>query len=223
MPVFLSYVRGHDALEIGKIMLVTGVAQLVAAPIAAALVRRRDDRILSALGFLLFAAGLGLSAVQTRDTDFHEMFWPQLMRGCAIMVCFLSPTELALGQLPDKAIPDASGLFNMMRNLGGAIGIALIDTVVYSRAPEYARSLADRLMVGDLSVAGTLGIAPEALGLALLDPAKHGELALLVEKVAFVQAINEAWALVAWITLVSLLALAFARKPSGSGHGVHYG
>jgi DHA2 family multidrug resistance protein len=223
MPVFLSYVRGHDALEIGEVMLVTGVAQLVAAPLAAALVRRRDDRILSALGFLLFAAGLGLSSVQTRETDFHEMFWPQLMRGCAIMFCFLSPTELALGQLPDKAIPDASGLFNMMRNLGGAIGIALIDTVVYGRAPEYAHKMIDRLMAGDLSVAGTLGIRPEALGAALFDSAKQAELASLVEKVAFVQAINDAWALVAWIALGSVLVLAWAKKAPRSGRDVYSG
>ena len=57
MPVFLAYVRAHNALEIGKIMLVTGVAQLVVAPVAAALVRRFDERLLTAFGFLLFGMG----------------------------------------------------------------------------------------------------------------------------------------------------------------------
>ena len=65
-------------------MLVTGVAQLVVAPIAAALVRRFDERLLTAFGFLLFGIGLALSSLQTRATDFDEMFWPQLVRGCAI-------------------------------------------------------------------------------------------------------------------------------------------
>ena len=59
MPVFLAYVRQHDALEIGTIMLVTGAAQLVAAPIAGALESRMDARWLSAFGFGLFAIGLG--------------------------------------------------------------------------------------------------------------------------------------------------------------------
>ena len=81
MPVFLAYVRGHGAFEIGKIMLVTGVAQLVTAPVAVALERRLDGRLLTAFGFALFALGLGLSARQTIDTDFHEMFWPQVLRG----------------------------------------------------------------------------------------------------------------------------------------------
>ena len=66
-------------------MLVTGVAQLIVAPVAAALVRRFDERLLTAFGFLLFGIGLGLSSVQTTATDFDEMFWPQLVRGCAIM------------------------------------------------------------------------------------------------------------------------------------------
>ena len=114
--------RAHDALEIGKIMLVTGVAQLATAPIAVVLVRRFDERFFIILGFLFFSIGLGLSSFQTKATDFDEMLWPQLVRGCAIMFCILAPTQLALGHLAKTAIDDASGLFNLMRNLGGAVG-----------------------------------------------------------------------------------------------------
>lgn len=211
MPVFLAYVRGHDALEIGQIMLVTGVAQLIVAPIAVVLVRRVDERLLTALGFLLFGIGLGLSAFQTKATDFDEMFWPQLLRGCAIMFCILPPTQLALGRLEKNAIGDASGMFNLMRNLGGAIGIALIDTVIYTRAPEHGRILIDHLAAGDLDTAKLVGIQPDVLASALLDAEKQAALAPLVEKVAFVQAVNDAWALVALITLAALIALPVAK------------
>jgi DHA2 family multidrug resistance protein len=222
MPVFLAYVRGHDALQIGEIMLVTGVAQLAAAPLAAAVVRRCDDRLLSALGFLLFAAGLALSSVQTRDTDFDGMFWPQLLRGCAIMFCILPPTELALGQLAEEAIPDASGLFNMMRNLGGAIGIAIIDTVVYSHAPEHARNLIDRLMTGDLNAVRTLGVSLDDLTAALVDAGKKAEIASLIDKVSFVEAVNDAWEMMALIALASLLVLPWARTTPRSERIVRY-
>ena len=67
------------------------------------------------------------------------------MRGAAIMFCLLPPTRLALGHLPREVVPDASGLFNLMRNLGGAIGLALIDTVLYGRAPAHAERLIERL------------------------------------------------------------------------------
>jgi DHA2 family multidrug resistance protein len=212
MPVFLAYVRAHNALEIGRIMLVTGVAQLVTAPVAVFLVRRIDERLLTALGFLLFAIGLGLSSVQTKLTDFDEMFWPQLVRGCAIMFCILPPTQLALGHLAKSAIEDASGLFNLMRNLGGAIGIALIDTVIYSRAPEHAQALIDRLTAGDLDTAKSLGIKAEDLAAALFDSEKQAALSAIVEKTAFVEAINDAWRLIAVITIAALIAMPFARR-----------
>ena len=97
MPVFLAFVRRHDAFEIGTIMLVTGVAQLIAAPVAAILESRVGARWLTGMGFALFALGLGLSALQPRTADFDEMFWPQIMRGVAIMFCLLPPTRIALG------------------------------------------------------------------------------------------------------------------------------
>jgi DHA2 family multidrug resistance protein len=211
MPVFLAYVRAHNALEIGKIMLVTGVAQLTVAPVAVALVRRIDERVLTAFGFLLFGVGLGLSSVQTSATDFDEMFWPQLVRGCAIMFCILPPTQLALGHLAKTAVADASGLFNLMRNLGGAIGIAVIDTVIYTRGPEHARTLINHLTAGDLDTAKTLGIPPDVLAGALLDVEKQAMVARLIDKVAFVDAINDAWALVALATLAALVVLPLAR------------
>jgi DHA2 family multidrug resistance protein len=222
MPVFLAYVRGHDALEIGATMLVTGAAQLAAAPAVVILVRYFDERLLIAFGFLLFAIGLGWSSFQTTAADFDEMFFPQLVRGWAIMFCILPPTQLALGQLAQHAIADASGLFNMMRNLGGAIGIAVIDTVIYSRAPEHARTLFDRLAAGDAGAAKTLGLPADAWQAALLDPEKQAMLPPLIDRVAFAQAINEAWALIALATLAALVVVPLARRTPRSEQALRH-
>jgi DHA2 family multidrug resistance protein len=222
MPVFLAFVRRHDAFEIGSIMLVTGVSQLLAAPLAVMLENRIGARYLTAFGFALFAVGLGMSAFQPRVADFNQMFWPQVVRGFAIMFCLLPPTRIALGALEEAEVPDASGLFNLMRNLGGAIGIALIDTVIYTRAPEYAQRIINRLMAGDLDTAKAVGIPPEALATAPLDPEKQALLASLVDRVAFVDAINDAWALVAVMTFVALFFLPLARRvPTPPGAAPH--
>jgi DHA2 family multidrug resistance protein len=214
MPVFLAYVRDHDALEIGKIMLVTGIAQLLTAPVAVALERRVDARLLTAAGFALFAVGLGLSAFQTRETDFAGMFWPQIIRGVAIMFCLLPPTRLALGQLVPADVPDASGLFNLMRNLGGAIGIALIDSVIYGRAPVHAQAIVDLLKRGDIDTAKLVGI-PLAQFLnrpkGPLDPDTQDILAAMVKHASFVQAMNDAWLLVAVLTCAAIFCVPFAR------------
>jgi MFS transporter, DHA2 family, multidrug resistance protein len=216
MPVFLAFVRGHNALEIGTVMLVTGVAQLLIAPAAVALEQRASARLLTALGFAAFAIGLGLSGFQTPQSDYQAMFWPQVIRGLAVMFCLLPPTRLALGHLVAAKVPDASGLFNLMRNLGGAIGLALIDTVIYSRAPIHAEALLTSLQSGDAVTARYLGIpaaALAALPTGPLDSASQALLAPLLQKAAFTLAINEAWLLIAGLTALALLCLPFTRKP----------
>jgi len=214
MPVFLALVRGHGALQIGEIMLVTGAAQLLTAPVAVALERRVDARLLTTFGFVLFGLGLAASAFETPQTDFSQMFWPQIARGVAIMFCLLPPTRLALGRLEASQIPDASGLFNLMRNLGGAIGLALIDTVIFGRAPKLAQAIVSKLQQGDLDTARAVGI-PLALfqahGKGPIDSDTAEMLRPMVQHLALVQAINEAWILVSVLTLLALLTVPFAK------------
>ncbi len=210
MPVFLGFVREHGPLDIGRIMLVTGIAQLVTAPIAVELERRVDGRLLMLGGFSLFALGLGWSAGQTWETDFDEMLMPQILRGSAIMFCLLPPTRLALGRFPPERIADASGLFNLMRNLGGAVGLALIDTVIYGRAPILAEAIGQRLKLGDVSVAPLVGIPAETIATTTtrtIEAAVIETVRPLVERAGLVGAINEAWAMLAAITALALLAL----------------
>ncbi len=215
MPVFLAYARGHEALEIGSIMLVTGISQVLTAPLAVALERRLGARLLTTAGFVLFAIGLGLSAVQTPQTDFAGMFWPQVIRGVAIMFCLLPPTRLALGHLKTAEVPDASGLFNLMRNLGGAIGIALIDSIIYGRAPVHATAIGHRLMAGDIETAKFVGIPLRLFADRTpgpLDPMTQSLLEPMVTRAAFVAAMNDAWAVIAILTLVALVSVPFARQ-----------
>jgi DHA2 family multidrug resistance protein len=216
MPVFLAYVRHHNAFEIGTIMLVTGASQLVAAPIAGALESRLDPRWLSAAGFGLFALGLGCSAFQSRIADFDEMFWPQVLRGVAIMFCLLPPTRLALGALTAVQVPDASGLFNLMRNLGGAIGIALIDTILYGRTGGHADALRDRLIAGDVTAARAIGLDLDLFThrpAGVSDATVEAYLRPMVEKAAFALSTNEAWVLLAGVALLGLLLVPLAGRP----------
>jgi DHA2 family multidrug resistance protein len=214
MPVFLAFVRRHDAFEIGVIMLATGIAQLVTAPFAAILENRVGARVLTAAGFALFAVGLGLSAVQPRTADFDEMLWPQIVRGVAIMLCLLPPTRFALGALPQAEVADASGLFNLMRNLGGAIGIALIDTILYGRSTIYAEDFRVRLLAGDVSAAKAIGLdlslflnrppgPPDEAAIAYVRP--------MVERASLALCVNEAWAMLACVAIAGLLLVPLAR------------
>ena len=217
LPLFLGLVRDHDPREIGRIMLVTGVAQLATAPVVAWLEPRLDTRVLTGFGFGLFAAGLALGARQAVSTDAAALFWPQVLRGIGIMVCLVPTTRLALGRLPPDRIPDASGLFNLMRNLGGAIGLASIDTLLYGRTPTIGRSLEQGLRSGDAGAATTVGLPPAVVAAQAGHPLTPGQAAIvtrLIGHAALTLATNEAWLLLALATVAPLPFLAFlVRKP----------
>ncbi len=206
MPVFLAFVRGHGPIEIGIIILVTGLAQLVTAPIAVQLDRKASARLLSAVGFAGFAIGLAMSGFQTPATDYDGMFWPQVVRGGVVALCILPPTRFALGLLPLDRVSDASGLYNLCRNLGGAIGIALVDTIMFSRGPEHADMLLELIKSSPAEAAALMAIGvdelpdpDDPLGLmSVMDAIEHASLTL---------AINEAWLLLSGVTALGLVLL----------------
>jgi DHA2 family multidrug resistance protein len=214
MPFFLGLVRGYGALKTGEIMLVTGIAQLATAPVAVGLERRVDPRLLGAIGFALFAAGLLLSAHQSINTGAAEMALPQVLRGAAIMFCLLPPTRIALGHLPPRLVADGSGLFNLMRNLGGAIGLALIDTIIFSRSPVHARAIAAQLRSGNVQTAVAIGIPRDAFLDQLGQPIDDFTASIvrpLVEKAALVDAINDAWLMLGGLTALAILLLVLVK------------
>lgn len=215
MPFFLGLVREHGALRIGEIMLVTGIAQLVTAPVAVYLEQRVGARTLTVFGFALFAAGLLMSTTQTADTDFAEMILPQVMRGVATMFCLLPPTRMALGRLAPELVADGSGLFNLMRNLGGAIGLALIDTIIFSRAATYGSKIVEQLKAGDVETAVRIGIPRDAFLEQIGTPPDEFTQEIirpLVEKYALVEAINDAWLLIGALTALAVILTFFVRR-----------
>jgi DHA2 family multidrug resistance protein len=214
LPLFLGLVRNYDALAIGEIMMVTGAAQLVMAPVATALARRADIRLVTAAGYALLAIGFIGNSFMSFETDFWGLFWQQIVRGAAVMLCLLPTTSLALGGFDPFLVPNASGLFNLMRNLGGAIGLALIDTVLDLRIPVHVEAIVARLQAGDAAAARLVGLPTErftGVPLGAVDDATHALVAPLVERAGLVAAFNEAWLVIGALILVSMLALPLLR------------
>jgi MFS transporter, DHA2 family, multidrug resistance protein len=122
--------------------------------------------------------------------------------------------HIALGELSESEIADASALFNLMRNLGGAIGIALIDTILYGRSVIYGEAFRVRLLAGDLSAATAIGLDPKLLLDRASGPPTAAEIAYarpFVERAALALSVNEAWMMLACVALVALLLVPLAR------------
>jgi DHA2 family multidrug resistance protein len=216
LPVFLGLIRNHDALAIGGIMMVTGAAQLVMAPIATALERHADTRLLTTAGYALLAIGFIGNGFMTFETDFWGLFWQQTVRGAAVMLCLLPTTSLALGGFDPFLVPNASGLFNLMRNLGGAIGLALIDTVLDQRTATHVDAIVARLQAGDAAAARLVGLPTErftGVPIGAVDEATRALVAPLVERAGLVAAFNDAWLMVGGLVALSMLALPLFRAP----------
>jgi MFS transporter, DHA2 family, multidrug resistance protein len=132
-PVYLNEIRGYDALMTGKVMFVSGAAMFLSAPLVGRLVTKIDPRTMLALGFLIFALSNWQLTSITSDWDFAQVFVPQVLRGVGLMFAIVPITNLALGTLPPERLKNGSGLYNLTRNLGGAIGLAALNTLLDDR------------------------------------------------------------------------------------------
>jgi DHA2 family multidrug resistance protein len=217
LPLFLGVVRDHGPLEIGTIMIVTGVAQLLTAPVATFAETRVPARRMTALGYALLAGGLIWNGFATYAWDSPELFGPQVLRGVAFMLCLLPVTRLALGQLPPDRVANASSLFNLMRNIGGAVGLALIDTIIETRAPLHVETIVEKLKAGDRATAALVGLPLERFtGVPLdnIDATTQELVEPLVRRAAAVESFNEAWLLLGILVAVSLVIIPLMKRPA---------
>jgi MFS transporter, DHA2 family, multidrug resistance protein len=203
LPVFLAFVRGHGPLAIGMITIVMGVAQIIVAPVVVNVDRFFDARHLTAFGFIGFGIGMAMNGTFTVASDYDDAFWPQIVRGAFIMFCILPSIRMALALQPLAQVNDASGLFNVVRNIGGAIGIAIMDTMMFSRSPLHADTLSELIKTTPAEAARLLGMAVEELP----DPDDAmGFMGLMssIEQASLTMAINECWWLLAIICFATL-------------------
>jgi DHA2 family multidrug resistance protein len=219
-PLYLGQIRGYDSLMIGDTMFVSGLAMFAAAPVAGRLVGKVDPRFMLVVGFALFALGTWWMTALTRDWDFWELFWPQIFRGIGLMIAMIPINNVALGNLPPDRIKNASGLFNLTRNLGGAVGLALIYTFLNDRTDLHIVRLHEALTWARQPAVETLnnftaafGGSSDASAMALK------QLTLITHRQAVVMAFADVfWALTAlFVGLIFLVAI--MKKPAANPAG----
>ena len=144
-PLFLGYVRGYSAWQTGLAVFSTGLGSILGVPVYIALAKRFDLRWLMMGGFACFAFGMWSFSFITSDWGGNQLLWPQIIRGFPQVFCVAPSATLGLGSLPPQRLKYASGLFNMMRNLGGAVGIAVCSAILNDRTNLHFLVLASNL------------------------------------------------------------------------------
>ena len=178
-PLFLGRVRGFSALQIGEAVFSTGVFQVMAIPVYTFASRRVDLRWLLMFGLGLFGLSmLGFTPI-THDWGWRELLLPQALRGFAQQFAVAPTVTLTLGGLRPEKLKMASGLFNLMRNLGGAIGIAACGTVLNDRANLHFLRIAEHLTAANGAMSGFLDRAGRLDATAMAGDDTRGRAAAL--------------------------------------------
>ena len=224
-PVFLSRVRGYSSLQIGETMFVTGIAMFVSAPVVGRLLGVLDNRVMLGLGLVVFSAGTWLATGLTRDWSFGELIVPQVCRGFGLMCCMLPINNLALGTLPPSRLKNASGIYNLTRNLGGAVGLAGINTLLNWRLDLHLARLHEQVSQSSGAVQNWLDAVTRNFASLPGDASEKAlkQLALMVRGQATVMAFGDLFVTLTIMFLALLPLILLVRKPAplkrpGGGH-----
>jgi DHA2 family multidrug resistance protein len=216
VPLFLAQVRGYSSLQIGMTVVVTGLAQMLISPFTPFIARKLDLRIMLAIGIGAFAVAMYFTARLTNEASFAELFWPQVLRGFALMFCFLPANLLALGTLRPDQLKNAAGLFNLTRDLGGAIGLAVFSTMLSTRQQFHWNRLIEDVNPTRRAVRHFLEMRQDRLGeVVTADPYRAALrlLANVVQREALVMSFNDVLMLLGGIFAVALVLMPLVRSP----------
>jgi DHA2 family multidrug resistance protein len=226
IPLFLGRVRGYDSLQIGETMFVTGFGMFVSAPVVAYLVKRVDVRFIIVSGLSMTGLAIWLTGQLTKDSAFWELAGPQVFRGFSMMFVMIASNQMALGRLPPIMMKNAAGLYNLMRNLGGAVGLALINTMINTRMAVHGEALREQvtwarpgaMAILDNLTARLSAVSPDAAQLMALK-----RIAALVDQQALTLTYNDVFmamgvAFFVAVPMTLLLAKTSIQAPAGGGH-----
>ena len=214
-PRYLAEVRGYSPLMIGETMFVSGVAMFLTAPIVGRLMAKYDMRYLIAIGLVLFALGSYQMTWITKEYDFYELLLPQILRGVGMMLAMVPTNTIALGTLAPERVKNASGLFNLTRNLGGAVGLAVINQVLNERTDLHISRLHDRINWGNATAVETLNMFTQrmqGMGDAALMAMK--QLSQIVHRQAVVMGYGDAFFMLTVFYFGLSLFVMVLKKPS---------
>ncbi|RDT02537.1 MFS transporter [Burkholderia contaminans] len=228
LPQFLAIVAGYNAEQAGAIMLLSGLPAFLVMPILPRLLGKVDFRILVISGLLLFCLSCMLDISLTAQSVGHDFVWSQLIRGVAQMLAMMPLNQASMAAVAREDSGDAAGLYNMARNLGGSIGLAIIGTVIDRRTTFHTAALresvtANSLIGQDRLSAYAANWFSHTGDLAYSNMRALGQLAQQIQIQAVVMTYSETFyllglALLACVPLALLLRTPRGPQPMSSGH-----
>ncbi|MDO9336760.1 MAG: DHA2 family efflux MFS transporter permease subunit [Caulobacter sp.] len=226
LPLFLSQVQRLSAAEVGTTMLISGLTMFLCGPIAGRLIGRFDIRVAMVGGFAVAAFGTGMAHTVTADWGFWNFAAMQAVRASGVMVAMIACQQMTVSTIPNEMMKEASSLVNLTRNVGGAVGLALLSTLLTHQSAVHYADLASTVSIANSTSQEMIsGLTAMMAQKGLIDPTGAGMkgFSLMLHQKALVLSFGDAFAALAvGLGGVAVLAL-FARparggpKPAGGG------
>ncbi len=229
LPIYLARIQGYNSEQIGMVLAWTGIPQLLLIPLVPRVMKLVDVRLLIAVGFALFAASNFMNVYMTGDYAADQLFWPNVIRAVGQALVFAPLSVVATAGIERENAGSASALFNMMRNLGGAVGIASLQTFLTKREQFHSNILSNSVSLFEEATRTRIAkLTAYFMNHGVSDQATAAHKAVVaiaasVRKQANVMAFSDAFFLLGAGLVVALLATLLLKKPSGpmSGGDAH--
>jgi DHA2 family multidrug resistance protein len=227
LPQYLAVTQGFDSQQAGEVIAWTGLPQLLLIPLLPRLMKRLDARWLVGVGLLVFAASCFMNIELDRNYGGQQLLWPNIVRaiGQALVMTPLSAIAM-LGIAPQEA-GGASGLFNMMRNLGGAIGTAAVETFFTKREQFHSAIITPAVSLLEPATRSRLAdLQQYFMSNGFPDPASAMHRAVIavgatIRAQATIMGYADCFALLGVVLLVATLLVVLLKKGAASGAGAH--
>ena len=218
LPVYLARVQGYNAEQIGMVIAWTGLPQLVLIPLVPVLMKRFDARLITVIGFALFAASNFMNIHMTTDYAADQLLWPNIVRAIGQALVLTPLSAITTAGIEKANAGSASSLFNMMRQLGGAVGIAALQTFLTKREQFHSNILVQAVSPFDEATRARIeALSGYFLRHGVTDHAVAAHKAVvaighIVRQQSYVMAFSDTFYLLGAGLIVALVATALLRK-----------
>ncbi len=227
LPAYLGQVQHYNAEQIGNVLAWTGLPQLLLIPLVPKLMQRFDARYIAVIGLLLFATSSFMNIEMSLDYSGDQFFAPNIVRAVGQALTLAPLSALSLGSVAPQDAAAASGISNMMRNLGGAIGTAVLATIVTKREQFHSNIIGQSVTLGREEVRGRIAqFTDYFMAHGVLDPNAAREQAIvalgnLVKRQALVMGFSDTFAVVGVALVLAALAVLLTRRAKAAGAPAH--
>jgi len=227
LPAYLGQAQGYNAEQIGGVLAWTGLPQLLLIPLIPKLMQRFDARYIAIIGLLIFAYSCFMNTAMSPDYAGDQLWIPNIVRAIGQAMVLTPLTSVTTGNTAPQDAAAASGISNMLRNLGGAIGTAVLATIITKREQFHSNIIGQSVTLGREEVRNRIAqMTDYFMGHGVPDPAAAHQQAIIalgkaVKRQALVMGFSDTFAVIGAVLVLAAIAVALTRKVKASGPGAH--